>query len=64
MTVPVLVGALGAAVAVWLARRIAPEASGSGIPHLEAVLHHLQPMRGLRILAVKLAGGVAGACHA
>jgi CIC family chloride channel protein len=60
MAVPVLVGALGAAVAVWLVRRFAPEASGSGIPHLEAVLHHLQSMRGLRILAVKFAGGVAG----
>ena len=60
LAVPVLVGALGAAVAVWLVRRFAPEASGSGIPHLEAVLHHLHSMRELRILAVKFAGGVAG----
>jgi len=60
IAVPVLVGALGGAVAVWLVRRIAPEASGSGIPHLKAVLHHMQSMRGLRILAVKFAGGVAG----
>ena len=32
---------LGAGVAVWLVRTFAPEASGSGIPHLKAVLHHL-----------------------
>jgi CIC family chloride channel protein len=60
MAVPLLMGAVGAATAVWLARRFAPEAAGSGIPHLKAVLHRLQPFRGPRILAVKFAGGVAG----
>src|SRR5215471_6902953 len=28
----------GAAVAAWLVRRYSPQASGSGIPHVEAVL--------------------------
>jgi chloride channel protein, CIC family len=60
LAVPLLVGAVGAGVAVWLVRRFAPEASGSGIPHLKAVLHHLAPMRGLRILLIKFTGGVAG----
>ncbi len=60
MAMPVLLGALGAGVAVWLVRRVAPEASGSGIPQLKAVLHHLHTMRGLRILAVKFVGGVIG----
>jgi CIC family chloride channel protein len=60
MLIPVLVGALGAGVAVWMVRRFAPEAAGSGIPHVKAVLHHLQPMRGPRILAVKFVGGVLG----
>jgi CIC family chloride channel protein len=60
MTVPVLVGAAGAGLAVWLVRRFAPEASGSGIQQVEAVLHHGRSMRGLRILAVKFLGGVAG----
>ena len=59
MIVPVLVGAAGAGLAVWLVRRFAPEASGSGIQQVEAVLHHGRSMRGLRILAVKFLGGVA-----
>jgi CIC family chloride channel protein len=58
--IPVLLGALGAGGAVALVRRFAPEASGSGIPHLEAVLHHLQAMRGVRIIVVKFLGGLLG----
>jgi CIC family chloride channel protein len=53
-------GALLTGSAVWLTRRFAPEASGSGIPHLKAVLHRLRPMRWQRILPVKFAGGLAG----
>lgn len=55
--VPVLFGAGGAALSVWLVRSVAPEASGSGIPHLKAVLHHLRGMHWRRILPVKFAGG-------
>ena len=58
--IPVVIGAFGAGIAVWLVRAIAPEASGSGIPHLEAVLHHMRPMRGARILIVKFLGGIVG----
>src|SRR6185369_9808126 len=32
---------------------------GSGIPHLKAVLYHLRPMRWMRVLLVKFAGGIA-----
>ena len=35
---PVLFAASGATIAVAMTRRYAPEASGSGIPHIEAVL--------------------------
>ena len=35
--------AAGAAVAAWLVRRYAPHASGSGIPHVEAVLNEEVP---------------------
>lgn len=58
--IPIVLGALGAGIAVWLVRAFAPEASGSGIPNLKAVLHHLRPMRAARILVVKFVGGVVG----
>ncbi len=54
---PILWGTCGAVAAVWLTRRFAPEAAGSGIPHLEAVLHRLRRMRWRRLLPVKFAGG-------
>ena len=40
---PVLFCALCAGTSVFLVRRLAPEAAGSGIPHLEAVLRRLRP---------------------
>jgi CIC family chloride channel protein len=55
---PVLLTALGAAISVALTRRYAPEAAGSGIPHLEAVLHRIRDLRWRRLLPVKFAGGV------
>ena len=39
-----------------LTQRVAPEAGGSGIPHVKAVLLHLQSLRGIRVLAVKFLG--------
>lgn len=55
---PVCVGALGAGVAVYLVRRVAPEAAGSGIPHLKAVLAHHRAMAWRSLLPVKFVGGV------
>jgi len=52
-----LFGAAGAASAVFLVRQYGPETSGSGIPHLEAVLHRLRPMDWRRVLLIKLFGG-------
>jgi len=57
---PLLLGGLGGALAVWLVQRFAPEASGSGIPHVKAVLHGLTEMAWRRVLPVKFFGGVAG----
>jgi CIC family chloride channel protein len=55
---PVLFTALGALISVSLTRRYAPEASGSGIPHLEAVLHRIRKLEWKRVLPVKFFGGV------
>lgn len=57
---PLLFGAAGAAIAVHLVKRFAPDASGSGIPQVKAVLHGLRAMTWWRVLAVKFFGGVAG----
>ncbi len=56
--VPVVFSAAGATIAVVLVRRYAPETSGSGIPHIKAVLHRLRDIKSLRILVVKMIGGV------
>jgi CIC family chloride channel protein len=55
---PVVFGILGATVSVALVRRAAPETSGSGIPHLEAVLHRFRTLSWRRVLPVKFVGGV------
>jgi CIC family chloride channel protein len=49
--------ALLAMFAVWLTWRFAPEAGGSGIPHIKSVLHHTGELRWQRVLPVKLLGG-------
>lgn len=55
---PMLFSAAGASLAAALVFRYAPEASGSGIPHLKAVLHRLRDLSWRRVLAVKMASGV------
>ena len=46
------------AVAAWLVRRYAPHASGSGIPHVEAVLNGSLEPAPIGLVPVKFAGGV------
>jgi chloride channel protein, CIC family len=50
--------AAAVALAAWLVRRFAPHASGSGIPHVEAVLRGELPHAPYRLLGVKFTGGV------
>ncbi|MGH7854417.1 MAG: chloride channel protein, partial [Candidatus Binatia bacterium] len=55
---PVLFSATGAFIAAVLVVRYAPEAAGSGIPHLKAVMHRLRGLDWGRVLIVKMASGV------
>lgn len=55
---PILFTLAGAVISVILTRRFAPEASGSGIPHLEAVLHRYRKLNWKRVLPVKFFGGI------
>jgi len=50
--------ATAVALAAWMVRRIEPHASGSGIPHVEAVLHGDLPPAPVRLMFVKFIGGV------
>jgi CIC family chloride channel protein len=55
---PVVFTMLGAVISVAITRRFAPEASGSGIPHMEAVLLRLRKLEWKRVLPVKFFGGL------
>lgn len=57
LLVPVLFG-IGAGLAAWLVVRFVPEASGSGIPHVEEILAGNETMRWQRLLPVKFFGGI------
>lgn len=52
--------AVGVWVALFLVRRVEPDASGSGIPHVKAVLYHLREFKWKTVLPVKFVGGVSG----
>lgn len=56
--VPVLVGMIGAGIAVALVTRCDCGAAGSGIPYVEAVLHGYRKLDWKRLLPVKFLGGI------
>lgn len=55
-TIGLLVGALVG----WITVRFAPEAAGSGIPHLKGALLHVRKLEWRRLIPVKFIGGVLG----
>jgi CIC family chloride channel protein len=55
--VPLAGAALAAVIARWLVRRFAPEASGSGVQHVEAVTRGERPPMRAVVLPVKFVGG-------
>jgi CIC family chloride channel protein len=50
--------AAAAALVAWMVRAFAPHASGSGIPHVEAVLREELPPAAFRLIPVKFLGGL------
>ena len=44
----------------WMTTRFAPEAAGSGIPHLKGVLLHIRTLNWRRLIPIKFIGGVLG----
>jgi CIC family chloride channel protein len=54
----ILACAAATALAAWLVREFSPPASGSGIPHVEAVLHGEVPPAPFRLIPVKFFGGL------
>jgi CIC family chloride channel protein len=53
-----LLCAAAAALAAWLVQRYSPYASGSGIPHVEAVVSGELPPAPFRLIPVKFSGGL------
>lgn len=60
LPVAMAIGALGGGLALWLVRRFAPDAGGSGIPQLKAFILGERGIEWRRLLPVKFVAGVLG----
>ncbi|MFT3788897.1 MAG: chloride channel protein [Tepidisphaeraceae bacterium] len=59
MVLPAAALGLGS-LAGWLVTRFAPDAPGSGIPHVKAVMLGLRPMGWKLLIPIKFVGGLIG----
>lgn len=59
VVLPVVGGLVGLVVGL-MTQKLAPEAGGSGIPHLKGVLMHVRTLKAWPLAFVKFVGGVAG----
>ena len=55
-----VIGLVAGCLVGWMTQRFAPEAAGSGIPHLKGVLLHVRKLSWTRLIPVKFLGGVMG----
>lgn len=58
--IAVALGAIGGGFALWLVRRFAPDANGSGIPQLKGFVLGERTLEWRRLLPVKFFAGLAG----
>lgn len=58
--IAILVGAAGGAIGLWLVRRFAPDAGGSGIPQLKGFVLGERGIEWRRLLPVKFCAGLLG----
>jgi CIC family chloride channel protein len=58
LAVAIGIGTTAGGLGLWLVRKFAPEAAGSGIPHLQSVLLGEKELRWKRLLPIKFLAGV------